>query len=112
MKPRVSFITLAVSDLEKSLVFYRDGMGLPTEGIIGTEFEDGAVAFFKMNDNLTLALFPKPSLAKDAKVPIGPTTPPTSGGATSHDSFEVQASREVPFFSENCRGYLGKLCYG
>ena len=52
MKPRISFITLGVSDLEKSVVFYRDGMGLPTEGIIGTEFEDGAVAFFKMNDNL------------------------------------------------------------
>lgn len=75
MKPRISFITLGVSDLEKSVVFYRDGMGLPTEGIIGTEFEDGAVAFFKMNDNLLLALFPKPSLAKDAKVPIGPPSP-------------------------------------
>jgi len=75
MKPHVSFITLGVSDLEKSVVFYRDGMGLPTEGIIGTEFEDGAVAFFKMNDNLLLALFPKPSLAKDAKIPICPPSP-------------------------------------
>ncbi|MGO9567953.1 MAG: VOC family protein [Desulfomonilaceae bacterium] len=75
MNPRISFITLGVSDLEKSVVFYRDGMGLPTEGIIGTEFEDGAVAFFKMNDNLLLALFPKPSLAKDAQVPIGPPSP-------------------------------------
>lgn len=75
MKPRISFITLGVSDLEKSVVFYRDGMGLPTEGVIGTEFEDGAVAFFKMNDNLLLSLFPKPSLAKDAKVTIGPPSP-------------------------------------
>lgn len=38
MKPRIKIITLAVRDLEKSLAFYRDGMGLPTEGIIGTEF--------------------------------------------------------------------------
>ena len=42
MKPRITFITLGVSDLEKSVAFYRDGMELPTEGITGTEFEDGA----------------------------------------------------------------------
>src|SRR5271169_961627 len=71
MKPRIKIITLGVSDLEKSLVFYRDGMGLPTEGIIGTEFEDGAVVFFEMNDNLILALYPKAALAKDAKVLAG-----------------------------------------
>ncbi len=57
MKPQIAFITLAVNDLEKSLAFYRDGMGLPTEGIVGTEFEDGAVVFFRMNDNLMLALW-------------------------------------------------------
>lgn len=45
MKPRISVITLGVDDLERSLEFYRDGLGLPTEGIIGTEFEHGAVAF-------------------------------------------------------------------
>src|SRR5213592_1764249 len=66
MKPRIKVITLGVSDLEKSLAFYRDGMGLPTQGIIGTEFEDGAVVFFEMNDDLILALWPKKSLAKDA----------------------------------------------
>ena len=44
MKPRIKVVTLAVSDLERSLVFYRDGLGLACpEGIIGTEFEDGAV---------------------------------------------------------------------
>jgi catechol 2,3-dioxygenase-like lactoylglutathione lyase family enzyme len=43
MKPRIKVITLGVSDLGRSLAFYRDGMGLPTRGIIGTEFEDGAV---------------------------------------------------------------------
>ena len=46
MKPRISLITICVDDLEKSLSFYRDGLGLATEGIIGTEFEYGAVAFF------------------------------------------------------------------
>jgi hypothetical protein len=47
MEPRIKVITLGVNDLEKSLAFYRDGLGMPTQGIIGTEFEDGAVVFFK-----------------------------------------------------------------
>jgi catechol 2,3-dioxygenase-like lactoylglutathione lyase family enzyme len=46
MKPRITVITLGVDNLERSLVFYRDGMGLPTQGVFGTEFEYGAVAFF------------------------------------------------------------------
>lgn len=75
MKPRIKVITLAVSDLERSLAFYRDGLGLPTEGITGSEFEDGAVVFFHMNDDLILALYPKASLAKDAKVPVGQASP-------------------------------------
>ena len=75
MRPRIKVITLAVSDLEASLAFYRDGMGLPTPGIIGTEFEDGAVVFFNMNDDLILALYPRAALAKDARVSAGPPSP-------------------------------------
>ena len=72
MRPRIKVLTLAVRDLDRSLRFYRDGMGLQTKGIVGTEFEDGAVVFFEMNDDLILALWPKTSLAKDAKVPATP----------------------------------------
>jgi len=72
MKPRIKVLTLAVSDLERSLTFYRDGMGLPTKGIVATEFEDGAVVFFEMNEDLILALYPKAALAKDAKIPVTP----------------------------------------
>jgi catechol 2,3-dioxygenase-like lactoylglutathione lyase family enzyme len=72
MKPRIQVITLGVSDLEQSLAFYRDGMGLSTQGITGTEFEDGAVVFFNMNDDLILALYPKAALAKDAKISVSP----------------------------------------
>lgn len=75
MKPRIKVVTLGVHDLDRSLAFYRDGMGLPTKGIIGTEFEDGAVVFFDMNDDLILALYPKPALAKDAKVAVSPASP-------------------------------------
>jgi len=75
MNPRIKVITLGVGDLEKSLAFYRDGLGLPTQGIIGTEFEDGAVVFFNMNDDLILALYPKVALAKDARISVGPPSP-------------------------------------
>jgi catechol 2,3-dioxygenase-like lactoylglutathione lyase family enzyme len=75
MRPRIKVITLGVSDLDKSLIFYRDGLGLPTQGIIGTEFEDGAVVFFNMNDDLILALYPKAALAKEAKVSVSPPNP-------------------------------------
>ena len=68
MRPRIKVVTLGVSNLERSLAFYRDGLGLPTKGIIGQEFEDGAVVFFNMNDDLILALYPTTSLAKDAKI--------------------------------------------
>jgi catechol 2,3-dioxygenase-like lactoylglutathione lyase family enzyme len=48
MKPRITFVTLGVDDLERSLAFYRDGLGLSTQGIIGQELEYGAVAFFEL----------------------------------------------------------------
>jgi catechol 2,3-dioxygenase-like lactoylglutathione lyase family enzyme len=48
MKPGISLITIGVDDLERSLRFYRDGLGLKTEGIVGTQFEHAAVAFFDL----------------------------------------------------------------
>jgi hypothetical protein len=75
VRSTIKVITLGVDDLGRSLAFYRDGLGLPTEGIVGTEFEDGAVTFFKMNDDLILALYPRASLAKDAHVALSPRSP-------------------------------------
>jgi catechol 2,3-dioxygenase-like lactoylglutathione lyase family enzyme len=72
MKPRITVITVGVDDLEKSLVFYRDGLGLPTQGIIGTEFEHGAVAFFDLQGGMKLAAWPRKDLAHDAGLPQGP----------------------------------------
>lgn len=65
MKPRVTMITLAVDDLERALRFYRDGLGFPTQGIIGQEFAHGAVAFFDLQPGLKLAVWPRDSLAHD-----------------------------------------------
>jgi catechol 2,3-dioxygenase-like lactoylglutathione lyase family enzyme len=69
MKPRITVITLGVDDLEKSLAFYRDGLGLPTEGIIGKEFRHGAVAFFDLQAGVKLAIWPRASIAHDANIP-------------------------------------------
>lgn len=72
MKARISLITLGVDDLERSLRFYRDGLGLKTEGIVGQEFEHGAVVFFELQSGLKLALWPRRSLAHDTGLPLGP----------------------------------------
>jgi uncharacterized protein len=78
MKPRIHVLTLAVRDLDRALAFYRDGLGLESTGVIGTEFAGdetnpaGAVAMFHLQGGLTLALYPRTELAKDAQVPFGP----------------------------------------
>ncbi|HEX5914947.1 MAG TPA: VOC family protein, partial [Rubrobacter sp.] len=59
MKPRISVLTIGVDDLDRALRFYRDGLGLSTEGVIGEEFEFGAVAFFNLQSGLKLALWPR-----------------------------------------------------
>ncbi len=70
MKPYISVITLGVDDLERALAFYRDGLGLPTQGIVGEEFEHGAVAFFDLQAGLKLALWKRRDISHEAKVPL------------------------------------------
>ena len=75
MKPRITVITLGVDNLEKSLAFYRDGLGLPTQGIIGKEFEHGAVAFLDLQSGLKLAIWPRKSIAHDTAISESPRSP-------------------------------------
>jgi uncharacterized protein len=75
MKPRITLITLAVDDLKRAVGFYRDGLGLPTRGIVGQEVAHGAVAFFELDSGLRLALWPRASLAHDSGLPVGPGSP-------------------------------------
>jgi catechol 2,3-dioxygenase-like lactoylglutathione lyase family enzyme len=74
MQPRITFITLGVDDLARAVAFYRDGLGLATKGIVGTEHENGAVAFFNLQPGLKLALWPRRSLAADSGVPVQPAS--------------------------------------
>jgi len=75
MKPRITVITLCVDDLERAVRFYSEGLGFPTEGIVGREFEFGAVAFFDMQPGLKLALWPRKSLARDSGLPVSGPSP-------------------------------------
>ena len=75
MKPRISVITLGVDDLERSLKFYQDGLGLPTEGIVGQEFEHGAVAFFDLQSGVKLAIWNREDIAHDTSINQTPKSP-------------------------------------
>ena len=72
MRPRITLLTIGVDDLERSVAFYRDGLGLKTEGIVGAEYEHGAVAFFELQAGLKLAVWPRESIAYDAGIPVSP----------------------------------------
>lgn len=75
MQPRLTVITLGVDDLEAALHFYRDGLGLATEGIVGRQFEHGAVVFINLQPGLRLALWPRRSIAHDTGLPVAPASP-------------------------------------
>ncbi|HWT71412.1 MAG TPA: VOC family protein [Oxalicibacterium sp.] len=75
MKPRITVLTLGVDDLERAVRFYRDGLGLQTQGIVGTEFPHGAVAFFDLQAGLKLALWPRASIAHDSGLNVTPSSP-------------------------------------
>jgi uncharacterized protein len=78
MDPRVSIITLGVKDLQKSLDFYSDGLGLPTT----RKIEDGII-FFQTNGTC-LALYPYGELAKDVSPDIDVGKSKFSGITLAH----------------------------
>ena len=99
MKPRITVITIGVDDLERSLRFYRDGLGLETEGIVGTEFEHGAVAFFDLQAGLKLAIWPRKSISHDTDTPVGPSSP--TEFTLGHN---VSSKEEVDAVMQQARG--------
>ncbi len=98
MKPRITLITLAVEDLPRAVRFYSEGMGLQTDGIVGTEFEHGAVAFFELDGGLRLALWPRSSLAHDSGIPVAAT-----GGPSIALAHNVRSRVEVDTVMEEAK---------
>ena len=93
MRPRITLITLAVADLPRAVAFYRDGLGWPSEGIVGQQFEHGAVAFFALESGLRLALWPRASLSHDSGLPPGPPSP--TGFCLAHNVGSRQEADEA-----------------
>lgn len=98
MEPRITVLTLGVDDLERAVRFYRDGLGWPTEGIVGAELEHGAVAFFDLHAGLKLALWPRASIAHDAGLPLG--TPTATECTLGHN---VSSRAEVDSVMDHAR---------
>jgi catechol 2,3-dioxygenase-like lactoylglutathione lyase family enzyme len=91
----MTLLTLGVDDLERAVAFYRDGLGLRTDGIVGTAFEHGAVAFFDLQAGLRLALWPRSSLAHDAGLlPAAPSATECSLGQNVASRAEVDVVME------------------
>lgn len=83
MKPRISMITLGVSDLQRSVEFYERGLGFPRMD------SPPEVAFFTLNGTW-LGLYGREALAQDAMVDEPPEG--FSGFSLAHN---VSSEREV-----------------
>lgn len=96
MKPRINVITLAVDDLERSVRFYRDGLGWSTDGVVGSEFDHGEVAFFSMEHSQMLALYPRENLAYASGLHAGEQNPlEFSLGYNVNDRASVDAATQL-----------------
>ncbi|MBA2673858.1 VOC family protein [Ramlibacter sp.] len=114
MKPRITLITLGVDDLERSLRFYRDGLGLPTEGIIGQEFAHGQVVFFELEGGTKLALWARKDLAHDAGIA---QQPPSASEFALASNVVSQAEVDAVMAQASAAGAVvvkpaGKTFYG
>ena len=83
MEPRISMITLGVSDLARSTAFYRDGLGFPVHG------EYDGVTFFDLKSTW-LSLYPRTDLAADAH-----TAPEGSGFRGITVAHNVRSKEDV-----------------
>jgi catechol 2,3-dioxygenase-like lactoylglutathione lyase family enzyme len=106
VKPRITLITLGTDNLERAVGFYRDGLGLPTEGIVGTEFEHGAVAFFDLAGGLRLALWARADLAHDAGLAVTPVSP--TDVALAHNVGSEAEVHEVMSEAERAGAHIVK----
>lgn len=101
MEPRISFITLGVSNLSRSIRFYRDGLRFPTSASDSDE-----IAVFT-TAGARLALYPLEKLAED----IGPRVKPAKGFSGITLAHNVRTKEEVARvlkFAEKAGGKIVK----
>ena len=92
MESRFTILTLGVDNLNKSFKFYHEGLGLPSKGIVGKEFEHGKVAFFDLKNGMILALYSRDDLAWDSQLKKGkPSSTEFSIGYNTRNEAEVDS---------------------
>jgi len=92
MKSRFTTLTLGVDNLDRSFKFYHEGLGFPSKGVVGKEFEHGEVAFFELKNGMTLALYSRDNLAWDSKLKKGdPSSTEFSIGYNTKNEAEVDS---------------------
>lgn len=95
MNQRINMLTLGVNDLNKSMEFYKKGFGWQTKGIVGTEYENGAVVLFELDKGRMLGLYERKNLAWDSKLPLQtPSATEFSIGYFVNSKKEVEAIME------------------
>lgn len=102
MEPRITIITLGVADLERSVRFYRDGLGFPTS------HKDGEPIAFFNTDGARLALYPLDKLAEDISPSVPRTKGPFSGVTLAHNTRTKEEVAAVLALAEAAGGVIVK----
>ncbi len=105
MEPRISIITLGVSEIERSTRFYRDGLGFPVHDAGGTE-----ITFFTLG-NIQLALYSRDDLAEDIGRPEfkGTPQPEMHGFTIAHNVASRSEVDAVMALAESAGAQIIKL---
>jgi hypothetical protein len=103
-EPRISIITLGVADMARSIRFYRDGLGWPTDAR-----DDAGWAIFR-TAGTRFALFPRHLLAEDANLPAEGEAPQgTFNGVTlAHNARTKDQVDEILAMAERAEGRILK----
>lgn len=102
MESRISIITLGVGDLDRSIRFYRDGLGFETKAKEGDD-----IAFFGLNGT-ALALYPLDKLAEDIGPEIQPQPSGFSGITIAHNVRSKEEVAKVLSLAEKSGGSIVK----
>ena len=98
MKQRINMLTLGVNDLKKSMEFYQKGFGWKTKGIVGTEYENGAVVLFELDNGKMLSLYERKNLAWDSKLTLQ-----TESATEFSIGYFVNSDKEVDVIMEQAK---------
>ncbi len=100
---RIHLITLGVKDMNRSLKFYRDGLGFKTS----VQEDNPAIVFFQ-NGGTTLALYPRDKLAEDISEEDPPLGEGFGGITLAHNTREQEEVDRIMELAEKAGGKIIK----